>query len=83
MVLFERRERDVDFDALSFFLSNLFLKRRKTIKNNLKNLFEDPEGILRKLNIDPMKRPENLLLEEIFRIFEEWYSWRKNFSKKC
>jgi len=82
VVLFEKKKMNLDFDALSFFLGKLFSKRRKTVKNNLKNLLREPEVVLEKLNIDPMKRPENLMLEEIINLFEEWYSWRRNSLKK-
>ena len=82
VVLFKKKKMNLDFDALSFFLGKLFSKRRKTVKNNLKNLLREPEVVLEKLNIDPMKRPENLMLEEIINLFEEWYSWRRNFLKK-
>ncbi|RKX57369.1 MAG: ribosomal RNA small subunit methyltransferase A, partial [Thermotoga sp.] len=82
-VVLLRKKKDVeDFEALSFFLGKLFSKRRKTVRNNLKDLFEKAETILEKFGIDPMKRPENLSLEDIIKLFEEWYSWRRNSSKK-
>ena len=82
-VVLLRKKKDVeDFEALSFFLGKLFSKRRKTVRNNLKDLFEKAETTLEKFGIDPMKRPENLSLEDTIKLFEEWYSWRRNSSKK-
>jgi len=82
VVLLKRKKEVEDFEAFSFFLGRLFSRRRKTVRNNLKDLFEKPETIFEKLGIDPMKRPENLLLEDIINLFEEWYSWRRNSLKR-
>ena len=84
VVLLRRNEKkkNLNPEAFSIFLGKLFSRRRKTVKNNLKYLFEEPELILKKLGIDPMKRPENLSLEEIINLFEEWCLWKKSSLKK-
>lgn len=48
-----------------------FSQRRKTLKASLKSLFNDPIAILTSLNIDPMKRPENLTIAEFIALSEK------------
>lgn len=52
---------------------SIFLNRRKTIYNNLKNYLGDANktsGILSKLNLDPNLRPENIKPEIYFRMYQ-------------
>ena len=62
---------NVDFEPYSEFLSKLFMKKRKTIRNNLRSMFENPDEILKKLGIDPKIRPEDLRIDEILKLYEE------------
>jgi 16S rRNA (adenine1518-N6/adenine1519-N6)-dimethyltransferase len=41
-----------------------FKQKRKTIYNNLKNVFNDPKDVLNKCHIDEKKRPEQLDVED-------------------
>ena len=52
---------------------SLFLNRRKTIYNNLKNYVRDNDlvnRVLEELNIDTNKRPENISPEEYLKMFK-------------
>ena len=42
--------------------------RRKKIKKSLENVFDNPEIELEKLKIDYNKRPEQLTVDEFFKI---------------
>ena len=52
---------------------SLFLNRRKTILNNLKNYNKDTqkdEAILKELNIEPTRRPENISPESYLKMYQ-------------
>lgn len=53
---------------------SLFLNRRKTILNNLKNYFgssDKANALLSKLNLDPNLRPENIKPEIYFKMYQK------------
>jgi 16S rRNA (adenine1518-N6/adenine1519-N6)-dimethyltransferase len=45
--------------------------RRKTIKNNLKRISNNPDDILESLNIDPKNRPEDLSVENYVDMYKK------------
>lgn len=56
------------------FIKLMFLNKRKTILNNLKNIINSKEialDILKKIEINSNLRPENLKLNQFFQIFNE------------
>jgi len=55
-----------DADALARVVTTAFTKRRKTLRNALRDVID--EAGLRALGIDPRLRPENLGVEEYVRI---------------
>ena len=59
----------VDFREYSEFLSKVFSKKRKTVKNNLKSLTTNPDGVLKEVGIDPSLRPEDLTPKDLLSIF--------------
>ena len=60
------KKEDVNYEeAIGTYklAKSLFLNRRKTIYNNLKNYFGDPskaESLLKELGVNPINRPENI-----------------------
>ena len=70
------RKDDVDYDSVvgTYKLAkSLFLNRRKTIHNNLKNYLSSGEKaseLLSKLNLDPQLRPENIKPEIYFQMYQ-------------
>ena len=54
------RKRKIHYDKLDNVLKISFKQRRKTIKNNLKEIFIDSEKKLLKCGIDPNSRPQDL-----------------------
>ena len=56
----------VVFENLETLLRAAFQQRRKTIKNNLRSLFN--ENDLLRLDIDPRARPENLHMPQFIRL---------------
>ncbi len=61
---------ELNFDEYSKFLSRVFSNKRKTIRNNLKLFIENPEELLKKLNIDPSTRAEQISPESLQRMFK-------------
>ncbi len=59
-------DAEISTDALSSLLRDAFAHRRKTLRNNLKNLISADE--LTAMNINPALRPENLSLEDFVKI---------------
>ena len=49
-----------------------FNQRRKMIKNPLNQLFNNSQEILKKLNLNPNLRPQNLTIKEFYNIIEEY-----------
>ncbi len=66
---FKPKEIDIPFDEYREFLSKVFMKKRKTIKNNLKGIVKDPEKVLKDLGIDPSLRPEQLGTSQLIKLF--------------
>lgn len=70
------RKEDVDYDSIigTYKLAkSLFLNRRKTIYNNLKNYLSSGDKaseLLSKLNLDPQLRPENIKPEIYFQMYQ-------------
>ncbi|WGS65805.1 16S rRNA (adenine(1518)-N(6)/adenine(1519)-N(6))-dimethyltransferase RsmA [Marinitoga aeolica] len=61
---------DIDKNKFFKFIHIAFSQRRKTIKNNLKQLFGDKtEEILKKCNIDSKTRPENITIDQFINLF--------------
>lgn len=65
------RGENLPFRDFRAFLSKIFAKKRKTLKNNMKGWVEDVENVLEKLGIDPMTRAEALTVEQIKRLYIE------------
>ena len=53
------------------FVKTCFSMRRKTIKNNLKKLTENPDSILESLKINPKNRPEDLTVENYVNLYKK------------
>jgi 16S rRNA (adenine1518-N6/adenine1519-N6)-dimethyltransferase len=53
------------------FVKSCFSMRRKTIKNNLKRISNNPDDILESLNIDPKNRPEDLSVENYVDMYKK------------
>ena len=70
------RKEDADYDSIvgTYKLAkSLFLNRRKTIYNNLKNYFGNADKaseLLSKLNLDSNLRPENIKPEIYFKMYQ-------------
>ncbi len=69
VVKFIPKKNGLDFKSYRKFLSVLFSKKRKTIKNNLKGLINNSEEFLVKFGFDPMKRPEELPVDELVKLY--------------
>jgi 16S rRNA (adenine1518-N6/adenine1519-N6)-dimethyltransferase len=52
------------------FVHICFSKRRKTIKNNLKEIIPDTEKYLIEVQIDPSSRPEDIPLETYIKLYK-------------
>lgn len=66
---------DIDNKKFFKFIHVAFSQRRKTIKNNLKQIFGDKtEEILKKCNINPKTRPENITIKQFIELFKISYS---------
>jgi len=53
------------------FVKTCFSMRRKTIKNNLKKLSNNPDIVLENLGIDPKNRPEDLSVEDYVNLYKK------------
>lgn len=57
------------------FVSTSFIHRRKTIKNNLRELWPDVESFDRSLDlagVEPSERPQDISIERFSALFREW-----------
>jgi 16S rRNA (adenine1518-N6/adenine1519-N6)-dimethyltransferase len=61
-----------DYKSLEKCCKMLFNQRRKTIKNSLKQITDEPEKLLAKYDIKPTIRPENLTIKQICLLSEEF-----------
>jgi len=59
---------DVAFEKLEKVVAAAFNQRRKMVKSSLKILFDNPEALLIKLDINPTLRAENLEIEAFCKI---------------
>ena len=64
----EKSNFDIPFEKIKPIVKVTFEQRRKTLKNSLKSLVENPEEILKKVGIDEKARPENLSLNDFYNI---------------
>ncbi|GAB6183490.1 16S rRNA (adenine(1518)-N(6)/adenine(1519)-N(6))-dimethyltransferase RsmA [Thermodesulfovibrio hydrogeniphilus] len=57
-------------DEKIFFrvVKSAFSKRRKMLSNSLKSIIDEPKDFLIKIGIEPMKRPEELTIEDFAKI---------------
>lgn len=62
---------DVEFSKLEKVVAAAFNQRRKMLKSSLKTLFKDPELVLKRIEINPELRPENLTIKEFCKITKE------------
>jgi 16S rRNA (adenine1518-N6/adenine1519-N6)-dimethyltransferase len=62
----KRKPVDLDFEKFKKFVSMIFAKKRKTLKNNLKPFLSIFEGV------DLSRRAEQLTVEEIVELYEKW-----------
>ncbi|SHF26653.1 16S rRNA (adenine1518-N6/adenine1519-N6)-dimethyltransferase [Marinitoga hydrogenitolerans DSM 16785] len=66
----KKNRPDIDKNKFFKFIHIAFSQRRKTIKNNLKKIFDtNTEIVLKKCNVDPKTRPENISIEKFVEIF--------------
>ena len=56
----------VDAKALERLVASAFAMKRKTLKNNLKELISEEQLV--KLDVDPKKRPEQITVAEFVRL---------------
>lgn len=61
-----RKSVDLDFEKFRKFVSMIFAKKRKTLKNNLRPFLSVFEGV------DLSRRAEQLTVEEIVEFYEKW-----------
>ena len=52
------------YKKLELLCKVVFNKRRKTLRNSISSLLQDPETSLLSVGIDPNRRPETLTVEE-------------------
>ncbi len=66
-------------DEKLFFriVKSAFGQRRKMISNSLKSIIEEPKEFLMKIDIEPMKRPEELSIEDFAHISNEFCKFCK------
>lgn len=61
---------DMGWSELNKITRIAFASPRKTIINNLKAVYPDAANFLAKAQIDPIKRPENVSLEEFYKLVQ-------------
>lgn len=61
---------EIDPDKFMKFIHQCFSSRRKTLKNNLKNVINDPETILKELGLNELVRPEEVSIETYIRMYK-------------
>jgi len=62
---------EIDPKDFMKFVHICFSKRRKTIKNNLKDIIPDTEKYLTEVQIDPSSRPEDIPLETYIELYKK------------
>jgi len=63
-----------DFKEFRKFVNSCFSQRRKKLKNNLKNISENPLELLKTVSIDENARAEQLNIKEFINLF---YAYKK------
>ena len=73
LVIEFKPHKKFDLDSKNFmkFVKNCFSMRRKTIKNNLKRITNNPDDVLESLKIDPKNRPEDLTVENYVDMYKK------------
>jgi 16S rRNA (adenine1518-N6/adenine1519-N6)-dimethyltransferase len=61
---------EIDPDKFMKFIHQCFSSRRKTLKNNLKNVINNPESILKELGLNELVRPEEIPIETYIRMYK-------------
>lgn len=64
-------ERLKEFSAFSAFLNDVFAHKRKMITKALTKYFENPTKILQDLKYEAKTRPENISVDDYWKMFEE------------
>ena len=59
------------YKKLELLCKTVFNKRRKTLKNSITPILENPEQSLLSIGINPTRRPEDLFIEEFELIVKE------------
>ncbi|RLL86144.1 16S rRNA (adenine(1518)-N(6)/adenine(1519)-N(6))-dimethyltransferase RsmA [Petrotoga sp. Shatin.DS.tank11.9.2.9.3] len=62
---------EIDPKDFMKFVHICFSKRRKTIKNNLKEIIPDTEKYLTEVQIDPSSRPEDIPIETYIQLYKK------------
>lgn len=65
----DRPPIETPYHKIEPIVKTAFKQRRKTLKNSLKELFKDPETILKKAGLSVNSRPESLSLRDFEKIF--------------
>jgi len=68
-----------DKEAFFKFVMTSFVHRRKTIKNNLRDLWPDTESFKKSLlsaGVEESERPQEISLDRFSALFKEWLSYR-------
>ena len=78
ILIFTRKNKFVinDFDSLKFLTKKAFNKRRKSIKNSLKDI-ENISSFLKELDIKDTLRPEQISVEEFCKLANLIYKAKK------
>ncbi len=63
---------DIDLNLLAKITQIAFNQRRKMLKSSLKMLSKDSEKWLKRADIDPTLRPENLTLENFANLVKNY-----------
>jgi 16S rRNA (adenine1518-N6/adenine1519-N6)-dimethyltransferase len=66
--LIPKEKSDLDEAAFRDLLSVAFAQKRKTILNNLRTSYSDPEKCLEQAGIEPRRRAESITLEEWIKL---------------
>lgn len=64
------KDKKIDRKKFLVFVQTCFSQRRKTLKNNLKKYFSDPEKQLTELEIHLMARPENISIYQYINLYK-------------
>lgn len=65
---YDKPKYQVDFEKLDKLTTATFNQRRKTLRVSLKSISDNPQELLKKANIDGVRRPETLTLQEFCKL---------------